>query len=271
MGVRIYVLEQVSLVLNMPNKSLGQHWLKDRLILEAIAHSVDITPATTVLEIGPGLGTLTSVLLAQAQEVVAVEYDADLAAKLPGQFPGKNLEVIHADFLTFDLEALPQGYMVVANIPYYITAKIVQRLVRAGNKPTAMALLIQEEVARKFAGEDGRATPLSIESGLFYDIQLGPRVEKSMFTPAPQVDSQVVIFTKRQQDKNAYIDPSHIMRVVHAGFSSPRKKLKTALSGGLGITKNTAEQLLLNAGISPDARAETLETAEWRRLAELLR
>ena len=133
------------------NKSLGQHWLKDRLILEAIADSVHITPESTVLEIGPGLGTLTSVLLSRAQAVVTVEYDTSLAAKLPAQFPGKNLEVINTDFLTFDLSKLPPRYVVVANIPYYITKKIVHHLVRAQHPPEAMSLLVQKEVAEKLS------------------------------------------------------------------------------------------------------------------------
>ena len=98
-------------------KSLGQHWLKDPDMLAAIADAAALTPDDTVLEIGPGLGTLTSRLLARAGRVTAVEYDADLARKLPGQFPGKQLTVVHEDILQFDLSQLPTGYVVVANVP----------------------------------------------------------------------------------------------------------------------------------------------------------
>ena len=98
------------------NKSLGQHWLKDPEILAEIAEAAELSKDDVVLEIGPGLGTLTSRLLARAQRVVAVEFDADLARKLPGQFPGKNLEVINEDILQFDLNQLPKGYKVVANV-----------------------------------------------------------------------------------------------------------------------------------------------------------
>ena len=115
-------------------KSLGQHWLKDPDMLAAIADAAALTPDDTVLEIGPGLGTLTSRLLARAGRVTAVEYDADLARKLPGQFPGKQLTVVHEDILQFDLSQLPTGYVVVANVPYYITSKIVQKLLTAENK-----------------------------------------------------------------------------------------------------------------------------------------
>ena len=104
-----------------PKKELGQHWLRDPEILAEIAEAAELGKNDVVLEIGPGLGTLTSRLLARAQRVVAVEFDGGLARKLPGQFPGKNLEVINEDILQFDLNQLPAGYKVVANVPYYIT------------------------------------------------------------------------------------------------------------------------------------------------------
>ena len=139
-----------------PNKSLGQHWLHDRAALAAIALEAGIIDGETVLEIGPGLGTLTSELLRQGAKVTAVEYDKDLARKLPGQFPGKNLTVISQDILDFDLSTLPRGYKVVANVPYYITSKIVEKLVRAQNKPSVAVLLVQKEVAERVCARSGR-------------------------------------------------------------------------------------------------------------------
>ena len=108
-----------------PKKSLGQHWLKDRDVLAHIADCAELKKTDTVLEIGPGLGTLTSELLRRSQKVVAVEFDKELARKLPAQFPGTHLEVIENDILSFDLSGLPPDYKVVANVPYYITSKIV--------------------------------------------------------------------------------------------------------------------------------------------------
>ena len=147
-----------------PNKSLGQHWLKDRSVLSHIADCAELQDRDTVLEIGPGLGTLTSELLRRTHKVVAVEFDSELARKLPAQFPGKNLEVIHSDILSFDLNQLDTGYKVVANVPYYITSKIVQLLMTADNKPSVAVLLVQKEVAERLAARAGDMSILAISA-----------------------------------------------------------------------------------------------------------
>jgi 16S rRNA (adenine1518-N6/adenine1519-N6)-dimethyltransferase len=150
-----------------PKKSLGQHWLRDVDVLAHIADSAELAENDTVLEIGPGLGTLTSVLLRRSKKVIAVEFDEDLARKLPGQFPGKDLEVIQSDILSFDLSTLPAGYKVVANVPYYITSKIVQLLMTAENRPDIAVLLVQKEVAERLAAEPGDMSILAVSSQLF--------------------------------------------------------------------------------------------------------
>jgi len=151
----------------VPNKSLGQHWLHDRDVLVHIADCADVQPGDTVLEIGPGLGTLTSELLRRADKVIAVEFDADLARKLPGQFPGKNLGVVNDDILQFDLAQLPAGYKVVANVPYYITSKIVQKLMTADNKPSVTVLLVQKEVAERIAARRGDMSILALSAHVY--------------------------------------------------------------------------------------------------------
>lgn len=227
-----------------PNKSLGQHWLRDRDVLAHIADCADITPDDTVLEIGPGLGTLTSELLRRAKKAVAVEFDPDLARKLPGQFPGNDLEVIHQDILSFDLSVLPAGYKVVANVPYYITSKIVQLLMTAKNKPSIAVLLVQKEVAQRIAAEPGDMSILAVSAQVFADAHLGDVVPAELFTPPPKVDSQVVILKTRSENLFASIDERRFFRLVKAGFSAKRKKLRSSLSGGLSISKAEAESLL---------------------------
>lgn len=254
----------------MPTKkSLGQHWLKDPAILAEIAGEADLSPGDTVLEIGPGLGTLTGHLLKHAQEVVAVELDSDLARKLPGQFPGKNLQVINEDILDFDLSKLPANYKVVANVPYYITSKIIKKLMSSPTPPSKIVILIQKEVAERLAAEDGDLSILAISAGIYAESKLGGVVEAKYFTPSPKVDSQVVVLTRRLQPLVSKENEKDFFRLVKAGFCAKRKKIKTSLAGGLGISKVQAEKLLDKAHINPELRAEKLSIDDWKNLLKI--
>ena len=254
----------------VPNKSLGQHWLHDRDVLAHIADMAEVTAQDTVLEIGPGLGTLTSELLRRAKKVVAVEFDQELARKLPGQFPGKDLEVVSEDILHFNLSKLPVGYKVVANVPYYITSKIVQKLMTTEHKPSVAVLLVQKEVAERLAAKPGNLSILAISAQVFAEVTLGDVVPASLFTPPPKVDSQVVILRARSSPLTGDLDESLFFRVVKAGFSAKRKKLRTSLAGGLDITKDEAVKLLIEAKINPDNRAEAITIEQWLALTEIV-
>lgn len=256
------------MVLVPVKKELGQHWLTDRFILSEIAGAAEILSTDTILEIGPGLGTLTSELLRQADKVIAIEFDKDLAAKLPGQFPGKNLKVRNEDILSFDLDTLPKNYVVVANVPYYITSKIVQKLMTATNKPRIAVLLVQKEVAQRIAAKPGDMSILAISAQVFAEANLGIEVPKQFFTPPPKVDSQVIILKVRDEPLIASPDEQAFFRVVKAGFSSKRKKLRSSLAGGLGIEKSEAEIMLNDRGISPNLRAEDLSIEQWQLLTK---
>lgn len=254
-----------------PNKSLGQHWLRDRAVLAHIADCAELSINDTVLEIGPGLGTLTSELLRRCQKVVAVEFDNELAKKLPAQFPGKNLEVINQDILSFDLSKMPKNYSVVANVPYYITSKIVQMLMTAENKPKIAVLLVQKEVAERLASSPGKMSILAVSAQIFADVSLGDVVPAELFTPPPKVDSQVVIIKTHQHKLLDNVNEKDFFRVVKAGFSAKRKKLRSSLAGGLDLSKNTVEELLSKANINPDVRAEALSIDDWIRLAKIVK
>lgn len=249
-----------------PKKSLGQHWLHDRDTLAYIADCADISSEDTVLEIGPGLGTLTSELLRRAKKVIAVEFDEDLARKLPGQFPGKNLEVIQSDILAFDLSGLPAGYKVVANVPYYITSKIVQLLMTAENKPAAAVLLVQKEVAERLAAIPGDMSILAVSAQMFAEVELGDTVPARLFTPPPKVDSAVIILRTRSSPLVDSQEEKQFFRLVKAGFSAKRKKLRSSLSGGLAISKDSVETHLAKANIELDKRAEDLSIDQWLSL-----
>lgn len=253
-----------------PKKSLGQHWLKDRQVLADIAEAAEITPLDTVLEIGPGLGTLTSELLRRAEKVIAVELDEELAAKLPGQFPGKTLQVVNEDILDFDLSILPKNYIVVANVPYYITSKIIQKLLTSDNKPKTTVLLIQKEVAVRLAAEPGNMSILSISAQIYGEVELDQLVPAHFFTPPPKVDSQVVVIKTRKTPLIAPNDEKRFFKVVKAGFSAKRKKLRSSLSAGLGLSKSEVETILTQVGISPDDRAEALAINQWIDLMKIV-
>lgn len=253
-----------------PRKSLGQHWLHERDVLAGIAEDADIRPGDVILEIGPGLGTLTSVLLSRAKQVIAVEFDSDLARKLPGQFPGKNLTVKNEDFLKFDLTQLPDGYKVVANVPYYITSRIVQLLLESRNPPDVAVLLVQKEVAERLAAQPGGMSVLSVAAQVYADVFLGDVVPAELFTPPPKVDSQVVVLKRKASPLLAGgEEQQQFFRVVKAGFSARRKKLRSSMAGGLGLSKPEAERILVQAGIDPDRRAESLGIDEWIMLSRI--
>lgn len=237
-------------------------------MLTHIAESAEIDPNDTVLEIGPGLGTLTSELLKRAQKVVAVELDESLAEKLPGQFPGTALEVVNQDILSFDLTTLPPNYVVVANVPYYITSKIVQLLTTSRNKPKTIVLLIQKEVAERLAATPGDMSILAVSAQVYAEITLGDIVPAELFTPPPKVDSQVVILHTRDAPLITEGQTKAFFRVVKAGFSTKRKKLRSSIASGLHCSKSEAENLLQAAGINPDDRAEALSIDDWLRLTE---
>lgn len=252
-----------------PKKHLGQHWLHDRFVLDHIADCADVQDVDTVLEVGPGLGTLTSILLARAEKVISVEFDEDLARKLPGQFPGKNLEVTHQDILEYDTSHLPVGYKVVANVPYYITSKIIKKFMTDSNKPSVVTLLIQKEVAQRVAAEPGDMSILAVSAQLYADVSLGDIVPAELFTPPPKVDSQVVTLRTRKIELPMGVDEKLLFRVVKAGFSAKRKKLRSSLSGGLALSKDQIATLLKQAEISGDDRAEELSVEQWVKFTQV--
>lgn len=256
------------------NKSLGQNFLFDEDVLRTIASYGQLTKVDTVLEIGPGLGTLTSQLCSAAGKVVAVEFDDNLAdkvidnvAEILGQRPN-NLTVKNEDFLRLDLSQLPTGYKVVANIPYNITSKIIEKLWTADNKPAIAVLLVQKEVAERLASTPGDLSVLAISAQVFAEVGLGAKVSAEMFTPAPKVDSQVVIMKQRPEPLVKSDQLEQFFYVVKAGFSEKRKKLRSSLAMGLRTNKTEAERLLNEADIDPNKRAQELSIDDWKRLAK---
>ena len=237
-------------------KSLGQHWLKNRNILDEIAFLTGDGPLC--VEIGPGLGFLTSSLLKRFDKVIAVEFDERLARNLPGSFPGKNLEVINEDILKYDFSALPQPYMVAGNIPYYITSPIIKRVLLTSNKPEKVVLLMQKEVAERIVSE--KETVLSLFVKNYAEVSTGLIVPAREFTPPPKVDSEVVIMKPFKKPK---VDEK-VFNLIEIGFRAPRKKLIHNLAGLK--PKEELSGILEEAKISLDARPGDLKLDDWANL-----
>ena len=252
--------------MTLAKKSLGQHWLADAETLDYIVSQADLSPQDIVLEVGPGTGSLTSKLLATGVRVEAVEKDGVLAAKL---LPHKNLKVITGDILKFDLSELTSSYKVVANIPYYLTNYLMRMLVTSTNPPAKMVLLVQQEVAQRICAEPGQMSVLAVSVQLDYDCQLGKLVPAELFQPPPQVDSQVIILNRLTQPRFKGLNRELFFQIVKAGFSARRKKLRSALAGGLAISKEEIDKLLGMAGIDDNRRAQELSLADWAKLYQV--
>ncbi|OGO28705.1 MAG: ribosomal RNA small subunit methyltransferase A [Chloroflexi bacterium RBG_16_54_18] len=252
-----------------PNKKLGQNFLIDQSSLQNVIFAAQINPADTILEIGPGLGSLTRLLAQQAFRVVAVEVDAGFIPILNdilAQYP--NVEIIHGDILKLDPARLVpgSGYLVVANIPYYITSSIIRHLLDTKCLPRRLALTVQLEVANRICALPGDMSLLALSVQVFGKPTIAAHIPAQAFYPPPVVDSAVVcveIFPE------PLVPPTQIdlfFRLAKAGFSQKRKTLRNSISGGMGWSKVKTEQLLLSSGIDPLRRAETLSLEEWQML-----
>ena len=247
---------------------MGQHWLADTEALEAITEYAELKPTDTVLEVGPGLGTLTKYLTNQASHVIAVEFDEALAAQLPQRVPASNLNVVYQDILTFDLTSLPTHYKVVANIPYYLTSNLLRILSESSNPPSQMVLLVQQEVAERICAAPGQMSLLAVSVQLYYTAELGITIPADKFDPPPKVDSQVVILRRYQKSRFASLDTAKFFKIVKAGFSERRKKLRSSLAGGLDLPKDQVDSWLARSGIDGDLRAQNLSLDDWHQLYE---
>ena len=258
-----------------PKKSLGQHWLHDEPTLAAICDAAGVQADDTVLEVGPGLGTLTRQLLARGAHVTAVEFDETLAANLAKTFQGDSslggdITVVQQDILRFDLTTLPAGYKVVANIPYYLTSNLIRVLTESANPFSQAAILIQKEVAERVVAQPGGMSILSVSAQYYSEVSLGIKVPAKLFTPPPKVDSQVLVLKRRSQPLFPDVETKQFFRLVKAGFSQKRKTLVNSLSGGLAISKDQARAMLKAANIPENTRAQALSLGDWHALYQTM-
>jgi len=258
-----------------PQKSLGQNFLVDEGALRRVVEAAQIQPDEQVLEIGPGLGSLTCWLAERANRVVCVELDQKLLPPLEevlGPYP--NVQIIQGDILRLDPSALmgnsggsrQPDYLVVANIPYYITSALVRHLLETRYPPRSLVLTVQREVAERICARPGDMSLLALSVQVYGSPQIVAHIPAGAFYPPPKVDSAVIRVELFHEPIIPRAQLRAFFRLAKAGFSQKRKTLRNALSGGMRWSTAQAGELLEATGIDPMRRAETLSLEEWKRL-----
>lgn len=258
-------------------RALGQHFLRDRTVVDRVLELVAPTARDLVVEIGPGRGALTESLAARAGRLLALEIDGGLVAALQARFAdAPSVEILQADARRFDYAGLrgrrpdPEGRVLVAgNLPYSVGKPILAALVESGAAIDEMTLMLQKEVADRVAAPPGSKTygALSVLTQAAAAVRLAFPVPPGAFSPPPQVDSAVLHLRPHREPPVPLPDPRRFAAVVRAAFGQRRKSLANALAAGLAVPAETARDRCQAAGIDPGRRAETLSLAEFAHLA----
>ena len=252
-----------------PQKSLGQNFLADHNALLKIVRDAEVSASDRVLEIGAGLGNLTRLLAQQAQQVTAVEIDRRLYPALEEVLnPFDNVQLVQGDMLEMSLERLytEDGYLVVANIPYYITSAVIRHLLEAAVKPGRIILTIQREVAERILSKDEKMSLLSLSVQVYGDARITSHIPAGCFYPKPQVDSSVLIIDVDDQPKLSDEGIRWLFKLAHAAFNQKRKMLRNSLKPLLDGDEERLSMVLTGAEIDPQQRPETLSLDDWIRL-----
>jgi 16S rRNA (adenine1518-N6/adenine1519-N6)-dimethyltransferase len=252
------------------DKRLGQNFLQDPYALEKIVQAAEIRPTDTVLEIGPGLGSLTRYLATAAQKVIAVELDDKLFPPLEAVLaPYGNIQLLHADILEIEPEEIIEQpeYLVVANIPYYITSALIRHLLESKPRPRRIVLTIQKEVAERICAGPGDMSLLALSVQVYGEPRIAAHIPAGAFFPAPTVDSSVLVIDIFPAPLVAEKTLDIFFQLIKAGFSQKRKKLRNSISAGMHQSPAEAEKMLRAVDIDPQRRAETLSLEEWGRLS----
>jgi 16S rRNA (adenine1518-N6/adenine1519-N6)-dimethyltransferase len=253
-------------------KRLGQNFLTDAGALRKIVAAAELSSDDTVIEVGPGLGALTTELVRAAGRVVAVELDENLAAALKEKFAGAaNLTVVRADILRVAPAELldiagKSSYKVVANLPYYIASAVLRYFLEAAARPELMVVMLQREVARAITASPGQMSLLSLSVQLYGEPKIIARVPAGSFYPVPGVESAILRVKTYPGPLVAADDTAGFFTLARAAFCAPRKQLLNTLVQGLDLPKEQVAARLAGAALDGKRRAETLSLPEWSRL-----
>jgi len=250
-----------------PNKGLGQHFLFERGLVERMVRQAGVSESDTILEIGPGLGILTSELLRKAGRVVAVELDRSLAAHLQaafGDLPG--FELVHGNALALSSDELippDEQFDVVANLPYSVGTAILRHLLEQPRKPRRLTVMLQKEVAERLTAQPPDMSILGVATQFFAEPRLAFTVPPEVFIPPPKVESAVVILDVREEQPLPEASQPLFFKIVNAGFRQKRKQIANSIADVLQLPKSDIAAWLEASGVAPTRRAETLSVDEW--------
>ena len=253
-----------------PRKSLGQHFLVDQGALNRVVGAADLELDDIVVEIGPGSGLLTKLMVKKVSKVYALELDKGLATHLRNTMGGtSNLVVMQGDARTVDLGLFPESYKMVANLPYYAAVPILRKFLEAPSPPDLIVVTVQKEVAESITAGPGRMRLLSVAVQVFGRPSLVGYIHPRSFNPVPKVTSAIVRIEPYEREARPVLGDEGFFKVVRGGFSAPRKQLRNSLAQGLGLSGDLSENILRESGIEPSLRAEALHLQDWGKIREI--
>ncbi len=255
----------------MTPQRLGQHFLEDATVVDAIIAAADLSPDDTVVEVGPGRGALTDQLVQRAERVLLLEYDTDLADRLAFKYAANtNVRVLNVDAREFGSDLDPwlveSDYKVVANLPYYAANPITRNFLESTRKPSLMVIMIQREVANDMAASPGDMSLLSLAIQIYSTAEHVIDVPPQCFSPPPKVHSSVLKLTPTDETRITFDSEDDFFKLARSGFKSPRKQLHNSLSDGLFIPLEQARKLVESTGFETSRRPSTLSLDDWQVL-----
>ncbi|MDD5068039.1 MAG: 16S rRNA (adenine(1518)-N(6)/adenine(1519)-N(6))-dimethyltransferase RsmA [Candidatus Pacebacteria bacterium] len=258
-------------------KSLGQNFLNSKPALEKIVTAAKLSHEDIVLEVGPGKGTLTELLLEKAGKVIAVEKDDRLIPFLEEKFQREiasgNFTLVHGDILNFEPSSYKlqvNSYKLVANIPYYITGIFIRKFLSEVTQPSTMILMLQKEVAERIVARDGKESILSMSVKAYGTPKIIGIVKAGSFTPSPAVDSAILAIENISKDFFRGISEETFFDLLKAGFGSKRKQLQNNLRTNKNISQELMQNIFKKVEIGERARAEDLTLLQWKKLVEVM-